>query len=162
MLTKKSKRFTPTEGGAKPLIVVDTREQAPYKFRADGACAGCVTRKLDYGDYQVDGYSTLVVVERKKNVDELCGNIGKHRERFERELQRMQVCRWRFVVVEDYYSSIQKPRFSKIHPQAILGSIISLELKYGVRFLFCGNRKFSCRMTKKILMTAYKYRDLPT
>lgn len=152
---KRGKRSMPTNGGAKPLIVVDTREQAPYKFRADRSCAGSVVKKLDYGDYQIDGHPELVVVERKKSIDELCGNIGKHRERFERELQRMQSCRWRFVVIEDSWFSIQDPDFSRMNYHAILATIVAFELRYGVNFVFANTRKWARRITKQILLKAY-------
>jgi ERCC4-type nuclease len=152
--TQKKKNSLPS---SKPTIAYDSREQKPYKFRAGKNCAGMVKRTLDHGDYQVDGMPNLITIERKQNIDELCNNIGKNRDRFERELVRMQVCKHRYVVVEDYYSSISRPKFSKMHPNAIWGSVVSLEIKYGVKFMFCGNRKTACRIVKLLLTKAYEH-----
>ena len=127
----------------------------PYRFRADSRCGGCVVKKLDYGDYMIDGHPELVVVERKKNVDELCSNFGRHRDRFKRELERMGACRWRYVVVEDSLRSAGDMHFSRMHPNAFLASVIAFELRYGVRFIFADNRKWAHRVTKQILLRAH-------
>lgn len=139
--------------------MVDSREKSPYKFNKCKNCAGCETSKLDYGDYQIKGMPELIAIERKKDVIELGGNLGKKRERFERELQRMQSAKFRFIVVEDYWSSIFRLRYSRIHPNALFESIIALELKYGVHFIFAGNRAMAHKITRSLLLRAYKYKS---
>jgi ERCC4-type nuclease len=111
---------------------------------------------LDHGDYQIEGLPNLITIERKQSIDELCKNLGKHRARFERELQRMQVCKYKYVVIEDSWYSMQDPDFSKLHYHAILGSIITFMIRYGVHFIFANNRKWAHRITKKLLMKAYE------
>lgn len=136
---------------------MDTREKSPYKFRASKNCAGCETEKLDYGDYQVKGLPSLIVIERKNSITELCGNIGKNRDRFERELKRMEEARFRYVIVEDHWSSIWRAKYTKLHPNSILQSIVAFELKYGVHFIFAGNRKQAHQITRSLLIKAHKY-----
>ena len=81
------------------VILVDTREKKWGHIRAALEELGCpyVSQKLDFGDYSYrytrpDGTeedcSSLIAVERKANLDEICGNFTYGRERFEREFQR--------------------------------------------------------------------------
>lgn len=144
----------------KPIIIVDTREKQPYKFKKSDSCAGMKVEKLDFGDYQVEGHPNLICIERKKSVNELYGNLGKNRKRFEAELQRMvdAGCKFRYIIIEDYYSSIFKNPFSIMKPIVVFESITALELKYGVHFIFCGNRKMAHRIARSFLIKAWNYR----
>jgi len=141
---------------AKPYIVVDTREQKPWVFIVGKELAGCRSVKLDYGDYQIDGRPDLIAIERKKSVDELCTNIGQHRERFERELQRMQACKYRFVVIEDSWYAVAKPKHSRMHWKAILASIATFEIRYGVHFVFANNRRTARLIALELIVKAWK------
>jgi ERCC4-type nuclease len=137
-------------------VIVDTREQKPYLFKRCGNIERCVRKKLDHGDYQIDNLPNLITIERKKDVNELILNLTKHRKRFIAELERMQSSKYRFVIVEDYWSSIWKSSFSKASPNSIFGSIVAFEIRYGVHFVFCGNRRFAMSMTRQLLTRAYK------
>lgn len=79
-------------------IAIDTREQAPWSFtgfRADAAqgrkplIIQTVTTTLASGDYSIDGLEAEVSIERK-SVADFYGTILAERERFERELTRLQ------------------------------------------------------------------------
>lgn len=145
-----------------PIIVRDTREKPEHGFRfiASKTCAGMVEEKLDYGDYSIKDHTDLVVVERKQSVIELCGNLGKHRDRFERELQRMVDAgvRRRYVVVEDYWSSAtRQQKYTKMRPESVFGSIIALQVKYNVHFIFAGTHDMAHKITRSLLLNAYKY-----
>lgn len=140
-----------------PTIIVDTREQEPYEFKATEHCAGFIVEKLDCGDYGLKECPNLIVVERKKSVDELCGNFGINRERFERELERMKEVKLKYIVVEDYWSSIFKPHFSHMPANVIFESIFALELKYNIHFIFAGTRSMAHNIVRVLLLRAYKY-----
>ena len=145
-----------------PIILRDTREKPGYGFnfiRCD-TCGGTEEVALEFGDYALKDFPSLIIVERKQDVGELCSNLGVNRERFERELQRMidaQV-RFKYVIIGDYYSSISRQKFSKMHPNAIFESIISLEIKYGVHFVFAGTHENAHRLTRSLLLKAYRYK----
>ncbi len=145
-----------------PIIIKDSREKEGhgFHFRKSDNCAGMIVEKLDYGDYAIKDYDRVAVVERKQNVVELCGNIGKYRERFEAELQRMvdaQVLR-KYIVIEDYWSSVlKKQRYSKMHPNSIFESIIALQVKYDIPFLFCGTHEMAQRVTRSLLLKSFRY-----
>lgn len=144
-----------------PTIVRDTREKADkgYRFIASKTCAGMVTEKLDYGDYALKDHLDLIAIERKASVIELCNNLGKHRDRFERELQRMVDAdvKHRYIIVEDYWSSaLKKQRFTRMHPNAVFESIIALMIKYDVHFIFAGKHETAHRITRSLLLRTYK------
>ena len=141
-----------------PTIIVDTREQHPFEVIATERCAGMESIKLDCGDYAIKDHLDLIVIERKKGVDELTGNFGANRERFERELELMKNIRFKYIVVEDYWSSIFKPSFSRMPPNVIFESIFALELKYNVHFIFAGSRTMAHNITRSLLLRAYKYK----
>lgn len=73
-------------------IIIDTREQKNNHIITALDELGIIheSRKLDYGDYsfQINGkdFTSVCVIERKANVDEVYGNISSDRERVEKEL----------------------------------------------------------------------------
>lgn len=142
-----------------PTIVRDSREKPShgFHFRASKTCAGMVVEKLDAGDYAIKDWPNLIVIERKNSITELCGNLGKNRARFERELERMKDVKFKYVVVEDYWSSIKNPKYTKMRYASILGSIASIEIKYGVHFIFAG--KMGQEISRALLLKAWKYRE---
>lgn len=140
------------------VILIDSREKQPFNFRASANLAGCETIKLDHGDYQIKGHPDLITIERKNSITELCNNIGKDRDRFERELSRMQNTKLKYVIVEDYWSSVWSPKYTKLSSNFIIASIISFEFKFGIRFILAGNRESAHRITRELLVRAHKYR----
>ncbi len=66
-------------------------------------------------------------------------------------------CRFKYVIVEDYYSSIYRQKFSQLHPNSIFESIHSLEIKYGVHFIFAGTAQMAQRIARSLLLKAHKY-----
>lgn len=151
-MSKKDKKKLPT-------IIRDTREHKGhgFYFKKSSTCAGMIEQKLDSGDYGLLEYPDLIVIERKQNVIELCNNLGKNRDRFERELERMEGIKFKYIIVEDYWSSTKKPKYTKMSYNAILGSIVSLELKYGVHFIFAG--KMAQEIARKLLVKSWEYRE---
>ena len=65
-----------------PVIVVDTREQKPYRFTR------CQVKTLPTGDYSLVGLEDCIAIERKSAAD-LAGSLGAGRTRFRRELERL-------------------------------------------------------------------------
>lgn len=145
-----------------PVIIRDSREKQDYgfNFRKSKNCAGMIVQKLDFGDYAIQGHENLIVIERKQSVTELCGNLGKNRERFIRELERMNAaeCKFKYVIIEDYYSSIDKQKYTRMRPNAIFQSIMSFEIKYGVHFVFAGGHARAHEITRSLLLWAHRYK----
>lgn len=88
-----------------PTIIVDTREQRPLDFsnlHIRGVPSLAVERrKLDEGDYSIEGLTDKVFIERKSAQD-LYGTLFQGRERFERELERVAAKDYehRYLVIE--------------------------------------------------------------
>jgi hypothetical protein len=89
--------------------------------------------KLGEGDYSLKGYEGDIAIERKSLAD-LFGTVGQGRDRFERELQRLNDGGYRVteVVVEAELSEIltSPPRHSALSPKTISRSLISWRQKF--------------------------------
>ena len=125
-------------------IIYDTREQLPFTFQnvcIDRKKAFVLTQRatLHTGDYSIAGYEDKVCVERK-SLQDLYQTLGKGRERFIRELERMQDCERSLIVVESPYTQILQPCdkdplfYSRMYPEAVYASIVSFSKKYQKTF----------------------------
>ncbi len=107
-----------------PTIIIDSREQTPLSFPNLPTTVGT----LDAGDYSIVGLTHLVAVERK-SIDDLLTCIGRERNRFKRELQRLRAYRFRCVVVEADAAALESgvrgstPWRSSLTPAHVLGSL---------------------------------------
>lgn len=127
-------------------IVADTREQRNEHIvrMLKEKKIPCISRKLDAGDYSAQiGELSLekdVVIERKRNLDEICGNLTADRDRFEREFMRTKAagtkvfliiegCTWNDVYLQNYRS--------KLSAKALLASLLSWQVRYNVTIIFC-------------------------
>lgn len=122
-----------------PPIVIDTREKKNYNFYGHEV----VFRKLDTGDYSIQGYEDLFAVERKSLPDYL-QSISHERERFEREIQRGTDMAFFEVVIEaseeevrngEYYANV--PPLSAINT----AKAWSRSDRYNIPFTWAGGRR---------------------
>ena len=85
-------------------IIKDSREQEGYTFKPSSSryhkCEGMVVRKLDTGDYSLEGLEDKVCIERKASVVEFANNIGHDMVRFNKEIKRMMEFPHRFMIFE--------------------------------------------------------------
>jgi ERCC4-type nuclease len=126
-------------------IITDSREKNPYKFKDS------IVRKLDTGDYSIQGFEYQVCVERKTKADAY-GTIGNGRSRFIRELQRMSELEYSAIVIESSLSSfLEPPPFSQMNPKSAIMSLITWSIRYGVHVYFADNRELGMKLTKSIL-----------
>jgi DNA excision repair protein ERCC-4 len=116
-------------------ILIDSREQRPLFFPGYKVERVC----LKSGDYslvadQVD-LRDRVAVERK-SISDLLGCIGGQRERFERELERMAPIPFRALVIEGGIPDlVEAAKGTKLHPRAVMGSVLAWAFKFGANFL---------------------------
>ncbi len=135
-------------------IVIDSREQEPYSFHSPLVAA--VRRALPAGDYSLEGFENEVAVERK-SLDDFVGTVVHARSRFQRELQKMASYRAACVVVEGGVTDVLQQRYrGAAHPNAILGSALSIILDYRIPVFFCGNRQAACQFTQSYLLAAQR------
>lgn len=143
-------------------IQIDSRE---HKFelariQRQLTAAGCKTivSKLYVGDYQSLDNPRLVV-DRKKDLKELCGNVCQQHERFKKELIRAIEAGIQIIILCEHGRDIQcledvyfwdNPRL-KESPKATNGeslyrSLCTIRDKYNVRFEFCTKRETGKRI----------------
>lgn len=86
-----------------PTIIYDTREAKPLSFdnlHIRGIKSLPTERRtLKTGDYTASGLEDILCIERK-SVQDLYGTLFTGRERFERELARMQSFKYKYLVIE--------------------------------------------------------------
>lgn len=131
-------------------VIVDSREQAPFHFNAIKTDEGrdlivpLVHRGLTSGDYSIDGFETLISIERK-SLRDFYGSISSGRERFEREIQRLNEMRVAYVVIEADWNDILQPEsFTKVPAKVATRTIQSWSIKYPrVHWMPCPSRRFA-------------------
>jgi ERCC4-type nuclease len=132
---------------------VDTREQEPYSF--DAGLVATERRALPAGDYSVAGLEGVVAVERK-SLDDFVSTVIHGRMRFRKELRKLASYRASCVVVEAGVIDVMLHRYrGDAHPNAVLGSALSIILDFRVPVFFCSNRQAACQFVQAYLLAAH-------
>lgn len=133
-------------------VVIDTREQEPYSFD----CA-TVRRKLEAGDYSVEGLDDRVAVERKSLADFVATVIHSF-PRFAAELEKLAALDTACIVVEADLDAVLRGRFRDIlrgaQPVALLGNAAYIAVHFGVPVYWCGSRP-AARAFTEVFLRAY-------
>lgn len=149
------------------IVVVDTREQHPFDFEGLVADAKdhrrpllvrTERRGLASGDYSLAGFESHIAVERKSTAD-LFSTLGQGRERFERELFRLNQMEYAAVVIEAGWVEIlsDPPAHSQLLPKTIHRSVIAWQQRYPrIHWWPCGNRRLAEVTTFRILERFWK------
>jgi ERCC4-type nuclease len=128
-------------------IIIDTREQLPYRFQTP-----TVKGTLDTGDYSILGAEHLIAVERK-TLDDLISCLCDGRERFERELYRGRALDFFALVVECSLSDLVNGNYrSKMIPKSAIQSILAFSIRYRLPVFFVENRDYGARVTESLLL----------
>jgi ERCC4-type nuclease len=153
-------------------VIKDTREQEGYTFeRFSGRyhqCNGMVVRKLDTGDYSLEGLEDKICIERKARVSELAINLGKDKRRFMAEIVRMKDFPFKFLILEftladvmDFpeRSDIPEEKWSSIviTNKYMLKMLIEFQMYDDIHVIFCGNRKNAKLVVSSILKRINEY-----
>src|SRR5271155_877807 len=139
------------------VILIDRREQRPLVF--DGVETRPATLKT--ADYSciADGVDLqdVVAIERK-SVSDLLGCVGQGRDRFERELERLEKIRFRALVVEGTLGAvIRATGETRLTVNAVVGSTLSWIFKYHVPVIFADDRALAARAVVTLLRHAARY-----
>jgi ERCC4-type nuclease len=110
-------------------ILIDTREQTPWYF--DEFEVETEVRGLKTGDYSVDGYEEKICVERK-SVSDLVGTITRGRDRFQRELGRMQEMDFAAVVIEADWAEVIRwcLTHTEMNPKSLNNSMLTFQMRF--------------------------------
>lgn len=131
-MAKKKERIFPSGF----CIVIDTREQKRL-LKKPPKNLMTMTAALKTGDYSIVGFENLIAVERKSRSD-FYGSITAGRKRFDANLQRMSKMEWRALLIEGTERKLLDPSesYSKISPQCIYGSLVSISVRYGIQIYY--------------------------
>ena len=143
-------------------IQIDSREHKweLARIQRQLLSLGCKTivSKLYVGDYQSLDNPRLVI-DRKKDLQELCGNVTQQHERFQRELIKAQEAGIRLIILVEHGDDVQSledvyfwdnPRLSE-SPKATTGkslyrSLCTIRDRYHVLFEFCNKHNTGQRI----------------
>ena len=130
-------------------VVVDSREQCPYRFEGMGAVVE--VGALASGDYSLHGFGSRIAIERKE-LGDLIGCLSYGRERFERELVRLRSYEFACVLVESPAHDLRSGCYrSQMDPASAWQSILALQMRYRIPFIFCDDRSDAERTAFDIL-----------
>ena len=137
-------------------IYVDTREKpdaiAKIIETFDAAGVEVIHQKLDEGDYATSPDS-LLVIDRKQNLAEVCANLTWQHERFQRELRRAELKGKHLTILVEHGGTIhtlddvknwKNPR-TKESPYAVSGKrlhqlMLGYAARYHIDWQFCDKR----------------------
>ncbi len=131
-------------------IIVDTREQTPFTFQGYPEVE-VIAGSLSAGDYSLAGLETIVAIERK-SLPDLVQCLGRERERFERELERLRGYEAASVVVESPLADLVAGNCrSALNPKAAYESVVAFMARHRISFYFATNRRGAERFTYSFL-----------
>ena len=144
-------------------VIKDTREQEGYHFSKYDKCEGMIERKLDTGDYSIEGLEEKICVERKASPEELATNLGQKKHAFMNEIERMKPFPHKFIILEfslqdlvDFPEGSRIPESQKakvkISGKYMLKMLMEFQIKDNIHVVFCGN-KYNAFLT---LMSLFK------
>ena len=134
-----------------PVIVQDTREQCPLPITAFPVevCG------LPVGDYSVKGFHSWenpgIAIERK-SLEDLCHSLGKGRERFLREVEKLRQFRFRGLVIEAVKDQVELAQYrSLISPASVLATLDALSVRAGLHIYWCDDPPGAARQVESLV-----------
>ena len=155
-------------------IAIDHRERnAAYTFGnmpINANQIGCVLvvpwcfKHLATGDYSIIGYESKIAVERKE-LSDLFNTLGRNRDRFDAEMQRLSEMDYAAIVIEASWPEICRPKEargeawrSKLNPRSVWGTVFSWAQKYPkVHWFTMGTRRLAEIAVYEILNRWYQH-----
>ena len=144
------------------IIQIDTREHkfelARIQRQIERQGVKTINSKLYVGDYQSLDNPRLVI-DRKQDLQEICGNVCQQHERFQKELMRAREDGIQIIILCEHGGEIKcledvyfwyNPRIQK-SPRATTGetlykTLCTIRDRYGIRFEFCDKRQTGKRI----------------
>lgn len=143
-------------------VIIDTREQMSFSFMGMNVVKGqtrhpllvkTASMTLASGDYSILGYSDKISIERK-SLEDLYSTLTHGRERFERELTRLQEMQFSVVIVEASLETIisRPPPNTRVVPKSIYSSIIAYQQRFQrTHWVLCDSRRLAEKTAFRIL-----------
>lgn len=142
-------------------IIVDTREQMPWEFGFHTTSK----KKLNTGDYSIEGMESIFTIERKMSVSEIATNITENR--FKDVLERLSKIPHAYIImefnIEDIYtfpvgSDIPKKMWDKLRIKGnyIMKILLEASMNNNIHLLFCGDASNAERTAISLIKRIYE------
>ena len=143
-------------------IIIDTREQKPWEFPGHATAV----KKLDTGDYSVEGLEDVLCIERKQNTAEFAKNIIE--KRYDDWTERMSKYKYKFLLLEfsldDVYSFPRNsgiPKYllnkTKISPKFLLKKLTELAILHDIHVVFCESAYRASMFAETLMYKVYTH-----
>lgn len=143
-------------------IIIDSREKKCDHIKAyfDRQGIEYEIRKLDEGDYQIDGQPNLTV-DRKKDMQEMYNCVVNDKSRFYKEVRRCYDKGIKLYILIEHSSQIKtledvpkwKSKYGTISSREIMERLYRLHISYNVEVLFCDKRSTGRRIVEILTNT---------
>ena len=129
-----------------PVLVIDSREQAPLEFEHLPTVPGT----LYSGDYSIRALEHLFAIERKSLEDIVACCMGENRARFERELGRMRGLHFKQLVIVGIRAELAAGQYrSRITPKAVLATLNAFEVRYDTPIIFAETPRVAAELIER-------------
>jgi ERCC4-type nuclease len=154
-------------------IIIDSREQTPFKFKD----VESIVKKLDTGDYSIEGYEHEIAVERK-SVPDACSSVIQGRERFQREIERGRELDYFAIVIEGTLQQLRdniEKQFYMNHKtlkarrenywrlsalqKTVTHTFIHWSVQYKMPVFFCKDKREAAKVTLELFKAYLKYKE---
>lgn len=129
-----------------PTVLIDSREQRPLRIEAFPTR----TATLPTADYSILGFEgpeCLGFAVERKSLDDLAGSLGRERDRFMREVERLRTYRFSAILIEGWRQDVEAHRYrSEMAPAAILESLSAIETRTPIKVAFAGDASGAARI----------------
>ncbi len=154
-------------------IIRDTREQ--NGFFVDDFTRGnivVIDKKLNAGDYSIEGLEDKVSIERKATTGELYINLSKktNKERFYRELEILSkmkayiVCEFPESLIHSFPEGSgipeSKKKFLRVSGKYFRKMLYEIEEKFNIKIIYCRDRAEAEHITFSLLESEWKNMNL--
>ncbi len=141
-------------------VISDTREKHPWSFPASKYCLGTVTKKIDHGDYSIEGMEDLLFIERKACAAEVAKNIIE--KRFDNLIQGTSSYKYKYIICEfgledilnyPYSSGLPKSvvKKARVRGAFIMSKMFEYENNNNIHIIYCGDKSTARDYTFSLL-----------
>lgn len=142
-------------------IIYDTREQDPLRFHEYEV--DICRDKLDAGDYTLSGHDRprddhSIIIERKKNCQELVSNLVMNWDRFKAELEILSQYKHKAIVVcgPNNFPHIYSRGYTKVSPSFAYSRIADILMDYGIPTIFADTRDEASNLIYRMFIKAIR------
>ncbi len=117
-------------------IIIDTREKKPWNFENHHQ----IFKKLETGDYSVEGLEDQIAIERK-SLNDYIRSILQDKIRFTKVLNKLSGIKHSCIIVEEPYQHVwDRNYYSKVNPQYINSRTKTIKNTFSIPVFFSKNR----------------------